>query len=185
MVAIRSCTYWFNQVTAPCSLIYLPVILTHYIHFDQCLVIVFRLAYFIPQQTYICIQQLSQLPQSILLHSALPISLPTSSSSLHDSSLQPTLDYLPHCCVNTLSTNPVSTNSFYQLFAFNTIKATATPPVGTVYSIFYLAAYKDNNILRGSSMSSLIVLKNVTASRPSNTLWSYVNARYIMGLDTI
>ena len=37
----------------------------------------------------------------------------------------------------------------------------------------------------GSSTDLLIVLRKVTASRPSTSLWSYVNAKYIMGRMTI
>jgi hypothetical protein len=40
------------------------------------------------------------------------------------------------------------------------------------------AIYK--SIFLGSSMNSLILTKNVTASRPSSSLWSYVRARYII-----
>jgi len=37
----------------------------------------------------------------------------------------------------------------------------------------------------GSSILSLIFFKNVTASLPSISLWSYVSARYIIGHATI
>ena len=38
--------------------------------------------------------------------------------------------------------------------------------------------------LLGSSTPSLIFFKNKTASLPSNSLWSYVKAKYIIGLIT-
>lgn len=44
--------------------------------------------------------------------------------------------------------------------------------------------YKPANMIRGSSTAALIFLRNITASRPSINLWSYVNATYIIGLIT-
>jgi hypothetical protein len=48
--------------------------------------------------------------------------------------------------------------------------------------IHYVVKSQDiyKSIFLGSSMNSLILTKNVTASRPSSSLWSYVRARYII-----
>lgn len=42
-----------------------------------------------------------------------------------------------------------------------------------------------NNIILGSSIACLIFRKKLTASLPSIILWSYVNAKYIIGLIVI
>eukprot|EP00982_Pelagococcus_subviridis_P009824 30948-Pelagococcus_subviridis.AAC.3 len=52
-------------------------------------------------------------------------------------------------------------------------------------TIALVVAHKSKSNRRGSSTASLIVFKNVTASRPSTSLWSYVNATFIIGRATI
>jgi hypothetical protein len=74
-------------------------------------------------------------------------------------------------------------------------KPTATKGLGLRRPIDYNP--QNTSIFRGSSINSFTVLRNVTASRPSTSLWSYVKAiwyelqlagavpKYIIGRMTI
>ena len=56
-----------------------------------------------------------------------------------------------------------------------------TPKILCPSNLLY---YRSMNMILGSSTADLMVLRKVTASRPSTKRWSYVRAMYIIGLMT-